>query len=278
MCPQCGSSADVRTVRELFDLLGGGPQQGFPQAGQPAGPGPAASEGYAANGGSAAGGQGGPAANQGEGPAASQGGGPAAGEGAGPAASQGEGPAASEGGGPPAADFGPNNLAYGPNPHAYPAGGSGSGSSSSGGQGSAGDGGYDNYNVEGSDRKLRFQNRLRRGDIRLDNLGESIADEIGGAVVDAALGFAGRAIGRRMMKAFEERVMPTVQARAGQAMQQFGQQPSELNAIADRYPELRGCVRDQVIFVDGGMRTVVVRELSLPVTLAQADAVVARLR
>jgi hypothetical protein len=61
-------------------------------------------------------------------------------------------------------------------------------------------------------------------------------------------------------------------------MQQFGQQSSELNAIADRYPELRGCLRDRVLFVDGGMRTVAVSELSLPVTLAQADTVVARLR
>ncbi len=72
--------------------------------------------------------------------------------------------------------------------------------------------------------------------------------------------------------------MPAVQARAGQAMQQFGQQSSELNAIAARYPELRGCLRDQVIFVDGGVRTVAVSELTLPVTLAQADAVVTRLR
>jgi hypothetical protein len=273
VCPQCGSSADVRTARELFDLLSG--QQGFPQAGPPlgAGPGPSASEGYAANGGSAAASQGGPAASQGGGPAASEGGGPAASQGGGPAANQGTGPAADEGGGPAAADFGPNNLSYGPNAHAYQS----DADSTSSGRGSVGDGGYDNYNVEGSDRKLRFQNRLRRGDIRLDNLGENIADEIGGAVVDAALGFAGRAIGRRMMKAFEERVLPAVQARAGQAMQQSGQQ-SELNAIAARYPELRGCLRDQVIFVDGGVRTVAVSELTLPVTLAQADAVVTRLR
>jgi hypothetical protein len=45
-----------------------------------------------------------------------------------------------------------------------------------------------------------------------------------------------------------------------------------------RYPELRGCTTDQVIFLDGGTRTVPVSELRMPVTLAQADQVVARLR
>jgi hypothetical protein len=58
VCPQCGSSTDVRTARELFDLLGGGQQRGFPPAGQPSGAGPAASEGYAANGGYTAAAQG----------------------------------------------------------------------------------------------------------------------------------------------------------------------------------------------------------------------------
>ena len=80
-----------------------------------------------------------------------------------------------------------------------------------------------------------------------------------------------------MMKALEERVIPAVLARAAQA-QQPGQQHGELDAIASRYPELRGCAKDQVIFLDGGTRTVRFSELTRPLTLAQADAVVARLR
>jgi hypothetical protein len=32
------------------------------------------------------------------------------------------------------------------------------------------------------------------------------------------------------------------------------------------------------VFVDGGMRTVPVTEIKMPVTLAQADSIVARLR
>jgi hypothetical protein len=45
-----------------------------------------------------------------------------------------------------------------------------------------------------------------------------------------------------------------------------------------RYPELRGCLADRVIFLDGGYKTVPMSELTMPVTLAQADAVVTRLR
>ena len=129
---------------------------------------------------------------------------------------------------------------------------------------------YDHYSVEGS----------RRNNIRPSDLfdGNKLADDIGGAVFGAALGFAGRAIGRRMKKAVEERVMPAVQARAQQAQQQQAQQRIEQDAIAARYPELRGCMKDQVIFLDGGSRIVAVSELTLPLTLAQADAVVARLR
>jgi hypothetical protein len=45
-----------------------------------------------------------------------------------------------------------------------------------------------------------------------------------------------------------------------------------------RYPELRACTKDQVIFLVDGYQTIPVSELKLPLTLAQADAVVARLR
>ena len=77
-----------------------------------------------------------------------------------------------------------------------------------------------------------------------------------------------------MKKALEEKVVPAMQAK----MQQAQQNTAELDAIATRYPELRGCMKDQVIFLDGGVQTVAVSELSMPVTLAKADQVVARLR
>jgi hypothetical protein len=147
--------------------------------------------------------------------------------------------------------------------------------------GSADDDDYDHYNVEGSDRGYRGNrnwNQSRgRGDVDFD-LGGNLGEDIGGAVLGAALGFAGRAFGRRMKKAFDEKVVPAMQAKAAQAQAQFEQQKAEQDAIAARYPELRGCMKDQVVFLDGGTKTVPVSEIKMPVTMAQADGVVARLR
>ena len=159
--------------------------------------------------------------------------------------------------------------------------GSGPGSWQGQQPGSTGDDDYDHYNVEGSDRGIsgnRNWNQSRgRGDFDF-NLGDNLGEDIGGAVLGAALGFAGRAFGRRMKKAFDEKVVPAMQAKAAQAQTQFEQQKAEQDAIADRYPELRGCMKDQVVFLDGGTKTVPVSEIKMPVTMAQADGVVARLR
>ena len=150
------------------------------------------------------------------------------------------------------------------------------------GQGQYGNNGddddYDHYNVEGSGSGPNFGRNRSRPDFGFDAGIGNVADDIGGAVFGAALGFAGRAIGKRMKKAFEEKVLPAMEARQAQAQQQFEQSKAEQDAIAARYPELRGCLKDQVIFLDGGYKTVPVSELKLPVTLAQADDVVARLR
>jgi hypothetical protein len=140
----------------------------------------------------------------------------------------------------------------------------------------SGDDDYDHYNVEGSDPNLR--RNTSRPDFDFDSGGGSVVDDIGGAVFGAALGFAGRAIGRRMKRAFEEKVMPAMEVKAAQAQQQWEQSKAEQDAIVERYPELRGCMKDQVVFLDGGYKTVPVSELTMPVTLAQADDVVTRLR
>ena len=81
-----------------------------------------------------------------------------------------------------------------------------------------------------------------------------------------------------MKKAYEEKIAPAMEARAAQAQQQSQQSKADQDAIVQRYPELRGCLADQLIFLDGGYKTVPMRELTMPVTLAQADAVVTRLR
>jgi hypothetical protein len=147
------------------------------------------------------------------------------------------------------------------------------------------DGDYDHYNVEGSDRAMggnrnwnQNQNRNRRGNDFDMNLGDNLAEDIGGAVFGAAMGIAGRAFGRKMKQAFEDKVVPAMQAKMAQAQGQFAQQKAEQDAIAARYPELRGCMKDQVVFLDGGTKTVPVSEIKMPVTMAQADGLVARLR
>jgi hypothetical protein len=143
------------------------------------------------------------------------------------------------------------------------------------------DGDYDHYNVEGSDRAIRGNrnwNQNRRGRDNDFDLGDNLAEDIGGAVLGAAFGMAGRAFGRKMKQAFEDKVVPAMQAKMAQAQAQFEQQRAEMEAIAARYPELRGCTKDQVVFLDGGTRTVPVSEIKMPLSMAQADSVVARLR
>lgn len=195
ICPQCGNSEQVRTVRELFDMLNGMHEQTMQRASQFGQPG------------------------------------------------------------------------YGP------------------GYGSDDDD-YDHYNVEGSDARPGMGSwtgrRPRRGlDFDFDssgNIAEDIAGAAAGAAIAGALGFAGRALGRRMKKAFDERVVPAMQAKAAQAQQQWEQSKADQEAIAQRYPELRGCMRDNVVFLDGGTRTVPIKDIKMPITADQADAVVARLR
>ncbi len=148
------------------------------------------------------------------------------------------------------------------------------------GPGPGDDDDYDHYNVEGYGQSYRNRTRNQsrgRGDFDFD-MGDNLAEDIGGAVLGAAFGIAGRAFGRKMKKAFEDKVVPAMRAKAAQAQAQFEQQKAEQDAIAARYPELRACTKDQVVFLDGGTRTVPVSEIKMPVTMAQADSVVARLR
>jgi hypothetical protein len=218
VCPRCGSSAEVRTARELFDMMNGARGQAFQALNQFRQPGTA----------------------PGQQPGAAPGQWPSTGPGQQPGGAPGQWQ----------------------------------------GAGSVDDGDYDHYNVEGSDSQLRKNRGSNQGQRRrdLDFDGDNVIDDIGGAVLGAALGFAGRAIGRRMKKAFEEKVIPAMEAKAAQAQQQFEQSRAEQDAIAARYPELRGCTKDQVVFVDGGTRTVSISEIKMPVTMAQADSIVAQLR
>jgi hypothetical protein len=100
--------------------------------------------------------------------------------------------------------------------------------------------------------------------------GSSIEDDIAGVVVGEAMKFIGRAIGRRMQRAYEERVQPAMAANQDAMLR-------NQIAIAERHPDLRGCMNDQVIFLAGGSRVLPFPNL-MTLTIDQADAMVATLR
>jgi hypothetical protein len=139
---------------------------------------------------------------------------------------------------------------------------------------------YNHYNTEGSKSGSR-KGRSKKWE-RAEFVGDLLSDP-GGAVVGAALGFAGKAISKRVKKVVTEQVVPTVQAKVTQAKtanaeQQFAQAQADQDAIVARYPELRTCLKDDVVFLDGGSRAVPISELGTPATLPQTDAIVPNLR
>jgi hypothetical protein len=102
-----------------------------------------------------------------------------------------------------------------------------------------------------------------------------VSDGIEQAVADVALGaaasFIGRAVSRRVQRTLNERVLPALAARQQTAM-------ADQVAIAERYPGLRACLTDKVIFLAGGSRVLPMGNVSGMLTMQQADAIVAQLR
>ena len=94
--------------------------------------------------------------------------------------------------------------------------------------------------------------------------------DIAGVVLGEAAKFIGRAIGRRVQRTYAERVQPAM------AVQRDAMLRNQI-AIAERHPDLRGCMNDQVIFLAGGNRVLPFPNL-MTLTIDQADAMVATLR
>ena len=101
--------------------------------------------------------------------------------------------------------------------------------------------------------------------------GQDIAD----AVLGSATALIGRAIGKRMRRTFDEKIGPALQGRAEQSVQQSR---LEQDAIVQQHPDLRGCMRDQVIFLAGGSNTMPMSDIPMPITAAQADVLIGRPR
>lgn len=100
---------------------------------------------------------------------------------------------------------------------------------------------------------------------------DSFEDAIGEAVLGAATKAIGRVIGRKMRQAYNERVVPAMAARQEAVL-------SDRVAIAQRHPDLRACLRDQVVFLVGGTRVLPLASAMQVRTVEQSDALVAQLR
>ena len=100
---------------------------------------------------------------------------------------------------------------------------------------------------------------------------DTFEDAIGEAVLGAATKAIGRVIGRKMRQAYNERVVPAMAARQEAVLNQRA-------AIAQRHPDLRACLRDQVVFLVGGTRVLPLAGAMQVRTVEQSDALVAQLR
>jgi hypothetical protein len=107
------------------------------------------------------------------------------------------------------------------------------------------------------------------------NIGDGVADDIAGAVLGAAAGaaakFIGRSLGKKMQNAYQQKVVPALAAKQEEMLR------TQI-AIAERHPDLRACLNDQVIFLAGGSRVLPMPNLGQTLTVEQADALVAQLR
>ena len=100
---------------------------------------------------------------------------------------------------------------------------------------------------------------------------DTFEEAIGEAVLGAATKAIGRVIGRKMRQAYNERIAPAMAARQEAVL-------NERVAIAQRHPDLRACLRDQVVFLAGGTRVLPLASAMQVRTVEQSDALVAQLR
>lgn len=103
----------------------------------------------------------------------------------------------------------------------------------------------------------------------LASLGDDLAGAVGAAAAGAAARFIGRKIGRKVQDRLEQAMSAATVKQQDMLQQQI--------AVAERHPDLRACLNDQVVFLAGGTSTVPMPNIAT-ITVEQADAVVAQLR
>jgi hypothetical protein len=102
------------------------------------------------------------------------------------------------------------------------------------------------------------------------SLGDAIGDDLAGAALGAAAGLIGRSISKRMRGRLDQAMSAVTDRQQGMLQQQI--------AIAERHPDLRACLNDQVVFLAGGQRVLPMAGLTTSLTVEQSDALVAQLR
>lgn len=104
-----------------------------------------------------------------------------------------------------------------------------------------------------------------------DNIIDSIGEDIAGAALGAAARFIGRRVGKKMQTAFTDKVMPAMAAKQEEMLRRQVE-------IAQRHPDLRACMTDQVVFLAGGGRVLPMKNVNFQMTVEESDALVAQLR
>lgn len=117
--------------------------------------------------------------------------------------------------------------------------------------------------------------RRRGGDSIADSFGDNPLDALGEGVAGLAMGaaakFIGRRIGQRVQQTIQDQVLPNIAAKRDEMLR------TQIS-IADRHPDLRACLADKVVFLAGGNRFLPMPNLAGPLTVEQADQLVAQLR
>ncbi|MDQ2814271.1 MAG: hypothetical protein M3Z75_20985 [Actinomycetota bacterium] len=165
--------------------------------------------------------------------------------------------------GPPAQDYGPSGFDP-PPPGGY-------GAPSESGYAAPPPPGYQGPPPPGYTGSARPGGSVQGASAPISDPGAGVEDLIADVVMGAATKFFGRAISRRVQRAVNERVLPSLAARKDAMLR-------DQITVAERHPDLRACLTDQVVFLDGGQRVLPLPNLSAGFTVEQSDALVARLR
>jgi hypothetical protein len=103
------------------------------------------------------------------------------------------------------------------------------------------------------------------------------SSEPGQEIADVVVASTSRLLGRMFRKQAHRSASKAMDSLAERSTHDREQSTSEQRAIAERYPDLYGCLADQILFLSHGSQVVPIADISMPITLVQADAIVARL-